>query len=336
VLIKKYKGLNMSPKQVMVNPKNGRVVKKAEDLITASYELSELSIKLMSVVIAMIRKDDQEFAHRYIVRIQDWKELSGLSGRSVYDNLLKSAKELQENPIHIQREKSWLVLNWLASAEYVEQSGEIELEISSKLRPYLLELQGRFLEYGIENILKLRGSYVMRLYEILKHEYNKIANYNNQKSVIYEIEVDEIRKRLALPDSYQYGHIKTRIFEQSVKQFQDKTDIKIEYKESEKRGKEIKKIEFTIRENTKGSNDFLKTEQNFIEYMRKNFVNKTIFKALDKHTDEKYDLSIDPKGRLYGTGGQVFNAQRSKEMWTTLYELAKTDKLMCLKIPDLF
>jgi len=283
----------MSPKLQMVNIKSGHVVKKAEDLLLARYDLSELSIKLMSVLIAMLRKDDAEFAHRYILRISDWKELTGLTGRSVYENLLRSAKELQDNPIMIKRPKGWLVLNWLASFEYIEESGEIELEISSKLKPYLIELQERFLQYGIENILPLRSSYVIRLYELLKHEYNKIINYNNQKAVIYEISISEISK--------------------------EKTDIQIEYKEI-KRGRAVNSIEFTIRSNNKGSNDYLKDLKSFISFYRKNKINETLY------DDGKICLSISEDGRLYDKyTAQEYDKDQALVVWKKLYEREKEE-----------
>jgi len=317
----------MSPKLQMVNLKSGHIVKKAEDLLLARYDLSELSIKLMSVLIAMLRKDDTEFAHRYILRIRDWKELTGLTGRSVYENLLKSAKELQNNPITIKRPKGWLVLNWLASFEYVEESGEIELEISSKLKPYLLELQERFIQYGIENILPLRSSYVIRLYELLKHEYNKVTNYNNQKAVIYEMSISEMRDMFAIPKSYRYNDIKKNILIKAQKQFKEKTDIQFDYKEI-KRGRAVNSIEFTIRDNNKGSNDYLSDLRSFISYMRKNKVNKDIVDTVDKYTKEKLLISIDPDGRLYNKyTTQPIDKNRAKEIWEGLYNLAKEEKI---------
>lgn len=326
----------MSPKLQMVNLKSGHIVKKAEDLLLARYDLTELSIKLMSVLIAMLRKDDTEFAHRYILRISDWKELSGLTGRSVYENLLKSAKELQDNPITIQRPRGWLVLNWLASFEYVEESGEIELEISSKLKPYLLELQERFLQYGIENILPLRSSYVIRLYELLKHEYNKITNYNNQKAVIYQISISEMRNKFVIPDSYRYNDIKKNIIIKAQKQFKAKTDIQIDYKEI-KKGRAVNSIEFTVRENNKGSNDYLKDERSFINYMRKNYVNQDVLTASDKNTNQVVEISVAENGKLYDKRSRNnIDPKRSKEMWTRLFELAKKDELLCLKQGTLF
>lgn len=321
----------------MINIKSGNIVKKAEDLVTARYELGELSIKLMSVLISMLRADDKEFADCYVLRVADWKELSGLSGRSVYENLERAAKELMSNPITIERPHGgFLVVNWLSEAEWVPGSGEMELRIAPKLKPYLLELKSRFLEYGIENILKLKSSYVIRLYELLKHEFRKVSNYNGQKKVLYEIKIGDLRDMFQIPDSYLYANIKAQILDKAQQQLKEKTDIQFTYKE-QKKGRAVESIELTIQENNKGSNDFLASEKAFIAHMRKNYVNADIYTAKDKNTSKTLLLSVDANGKLYNKlDMREIDKKRSAELWSALYLLAKHDKLFCLKQGTLF
>ncbi len=57
-----------------------------------------------------------------------------------------------------------LKLQWLASAEYFEGSGYVELEFSQKLKPFLLQLKDRFTKYQLEYALKLKKSYSIRIY----------------------------------------------------------------------------------------------------------------------------------------------------------------------------
>jgi len=322
----------MSPKQVLINVKNGNIVKKAEDLLTARYELPELSMKIMSTLIAMLRTDDTELAELYVLRVADWKELTGRTGRDVYKDIDKATTALMSNPIKILRPNDgFLKVNWLSEAEWVPGTGEMELRVSPKLKPYLLELRERFVEYGIENILPLKSSYVIRLYEILKHEFRKVSMYNGQDKVIYEMSVQELRDKFNIPNSYRYNDIKKHITDKAQKQFKEKTDIQFQYKEI-KRGRAVNKIEFVISSNTKGSNDYMRDEKSFIDYMRKNFVNRTIVETKDKYTKADIRLAISQDGKLYDKNSiDDFTASRAKEMWSTLYSLAKKDQL---KIKD--
>ncbi len=316
-------------KHVLIDFYNCKTIfKKAEDLLLARYELNELSIKLMCSVISMLRTDDTEFAECYVLRVADWKELSGLSGRSVYENLERATKELISNPITIERPHGgFLIVNWLSEAEWVPGNGEMELRIAPKLKPYLLELKSKFLEYDIANILRLKSTYVIRLYELLKHEYKKVAHYNGQEKVLFEISVQGLRDMFQIPDSYRYDAIKRNILDKAQAQFKEKTDIKIEYEEV-KRGRAVDRIEFIISANNKGSNDFLASEKAFISYMRKNYINKDIVETIDQHTEEKLLLSVDQEGKLYNkySNAKIDN-KRSQEIWSGLYKIAQKEEV---------
>lgn len=330
----------MSPKQVIVNPrKTTALVKKAEDLVYARYELPELSLKIMSSVIAMLRTDETEFAELYVLRVSDWKELSGRTGRSVYEDLKKAVVALMDTPIEIERPHGgFLILNWLSEAEWVPEAGEVEVRIAPKLKPYLLELRKKFLEYGLENILPLKSTYVIRLYELLKHEYNKISRFNGQKAVMYELNLEQLRERFKIPESYQYSsHIKKLIIDKAQKQFAEKTDITFTYTEK-KRGRAVERLEITIRENDRsGSGDHSKTRRAFVAWIRQNYVNREIIRTTDKTTGGEISLSVAPDGTLYDLyANHQINASRADEIWSSLYERHKNGSLKLTEQPSLF
>ena len=87
----------------------------------------------------------------------------------------------------------------------------------------------------------------------------------------------------------------------------------------------------TVRENNKGSNDFKKSKQAFIAYMREHYVNADIYTSRDKVTNKDLVLSIAPDGKLYNKKGGEFDPDRSYGMWNTLFEMAREDRLPCLK-----
>lgn len=83
----------------------------------------------------------------------------------------------------------------------------------------------------------------------------------------------------------------------------------------------------------------LESERNFIDYMRKNYVNRDILAIGGKNAGKIELLSVSPDGKLYNKyeGHKDYPASRSKYLWTRLYELAKEDKLPVLsqKVWDL-
>lgn len=327
----------MTKQQIIVKPKPTNTVRKAEALLRARYSLSELAIKLITTIIAMISKDDADFK-LYVIKVQDFKELMNSNnkiGGSAYKQLKDACDELLNRKIEFDdgSEVGFMLTRWIASAEYFAGTGEIELEISQKLRPLLLQLkEGNYLNYELKNILPLKSAYVIRLYEMLKHEYNKVLKYKpNTTAVVHEVVIEDLRKEWGIPDSYQYSSgIKLRIFDKAIEQFEQHTDIKITYKESRKIGKKVLAIEFTIRENNRLA-DFLRDERAFITYIRKNFVNQDIFKG------QGMILSVDKSGRIYDKSTlREYNHKDAKKAWGIWYEAAKEDKLLILKQGTLF
>ena len=327
----------MTKKQVIIRPRESNIVRKAEALLKARYSLSELAIKLITTVISMLNKDDKDF-QLYVIRVQDFKELTkskGKIGGSAYQQLKDACDELLNKKIEFDdgEEVGFMLTRWIASAEYFAGAGEIEIEISQKLKPLLLQLkEGNYLNYELKNILPLRSAYLIRLYELLKHEYNKVVKYKqNTTAVVHEIYIDELRKEFKIPDSYQYSsHIKKLIFDKAKEQFKQFTDIEITYEESRKKGKKVLAVEFTIRRND-GLADYLKDLRTFIAYMRKHFINQDVWKG------QGMILSIDKNGRIYNkkTLGE-YNKKDALKVWENWYELAKNNQLLCLKQGTLF
>jgi len=317
----------MAQQQIIIKPRPTNIVRKADKLIRARYSLSSLAIKVITSVIAMIDKNDADFK-LYVIKVQDFKELTNKNtklGGSAYQQMIDACNELMNKKIEFIDgvDIGFMLTRWIASAEYFAGAGEIEIEISQKLRPLLLQLkEGNYLNYELKNILALKSGYVIRLYELLKHEYNKITRYKGHTTAIYEINIDEFRNDFKIPDSYKYNDISRTIFDKATKQFKENTDIDITYKPSRKRGKKVLSVEFTIRENTH-IEPHLKDLRSFISYMRKHKINEDIYKG------QGMILSISSKGRIYDKkSNKEYNKNESQIVWEEWYKLAIKDLLL--------
>ena len=318
---------------VKIEENKNNIVKKDKDLVhNARYRLSELGIKIVAVLVSMIKASDDD-TKTYVLKLSDFKQLIGSSSKKTFDYVDVLTDELMSRPFSIGYKK----FNWLSYAEYHIGDDMVTVAIDQRLKPYLLGLQKNFLQYNIINILPLRSSYVIRLYELCKDHYTEGTRYKESlKSVTFDIKIDKLRELFEIPVSYQYSsHIKKRILDKAVKEFKEKTDSQITYKEI-KLGRRVDSLHITVKENDKGSNDYLKHKTAFIAYMRLNFINVDVLQAKDKITGKSMMISIAPDGKLYDKKGLEFDASRSNEMWGTLFRMAQDKTLICLQQGTLF
>jgi len=314
-------------------------VKKSEFIVKARYKLNPLAIKFISTIIGNLKKTD-EYNQEYIFKINEFKELTGQKTNRIYELLDEATEELLNNPLKIPLEDGgFLKANWVADAEYKKGSGIISFTISPKLRPYLIEAQQKYLKYNLENILPLKSSYSIRMYEILKDYYNIQARYGNKVEKI--IEVAKLREMLEIPKSYKYGNssgIKQRVLEKSKQELKEHTDIIFDYEEI-KTGRKVTHLKFTIQLNPKKLKEqeqevkeYLKSFKTFTDYLRKNWAGNLKFFYVGKDVTSGKELffGIDNKGLLYSTNGSEFinyNAIESKEKYIKFYKVFKNSQL---------
>lgn len=219
----------------LLDDKN-RVV-KANKIIEARYKLSLLEQKLVILMASLINLEDRDFKF-YRVNVNDIIKLLDVKDQygGVYDNIKRVCKQLASKPLSIENEGGgWLIVNWVASVEYLRREGVIEFEFSEKLRPYLLELKKAFTSYKLKYIISLNSSYSIRIYELLK-QYEKIGNRY--------FEVDELKQTLGVEKSYKlFADFKRYVLEVARKELPEKSDISFEYKEV-KRAQKVIGIEF--------------------------------------------------------------------------------------------
>lgn len=313
---------------VNLEDNKNNIIKKHNDLVNkARYSLSESGIKLVSMLIAMIRTDDETF-QEYHIKVNEFTKLKGSSSKNDYEMVHSIIKELLSCPVKIGN----LQANFIASGEYKEGEAVAVFEISQKMKPYLLQLQKDFLEYDIKDILSLRSSYVIRLYELIVQEWKQYKHYNqNAKSFTFELEIAEMRELFEIPNAYQYSHLKERVIDKAKEQFKIKTNITFDYKEY-KIGRAVKRLIITVRENNKGSNDPMSDLKSFIAWIRKDFRNVDLY-----HVPNKQCISVNADGKIYDKyQNELIDNKRSQEIWEKLYQLAKDDKLSALKQGKLF
>lgn len=207
------------------------------DIINARYNMSSWEQRIVKLLISMIDQKDENFKF-YRLSSRDIAEVFGVSHKDVYKDLRAAASRLTKRSLFIQvRPGREIELNWVASAEYIEDDGVVELEISAKLRPYLLQLKERFTKYEFGNLLNLKRQYSFRLFDLIKqYQYRKCCRFS----------VEEIRGLLDIgPEKYKlYKDFKKYALQPAVDEIIGNTDIIFDVTEKRK-WKTVVEIEFS-------------------------------------------------------------------------------------------
>jgi plasmid replication initiation protein len=298
-------------------------VTKSEALLKARYHLRELALKLISIVYSNVKRSD-EIGKEYEVKVIDIANLMNKNYGEMYNLLKNAVDELLSSPVRIEdkEKKEWVAFNWISDAKY--QDGVISFTISKRLRPFILDLQEKFLKYKLENILSLRGTYVIRLYEILKDKFNEKSRYSKKTEFI--LSVKELREMLEIPRSYQYSsHIKKLILEKAKKQFEKFTDITFDYEEI-KTGRKVNVIKFIIKENFKNNKQQeIKDKGKELNASEKIETFNSFRKEILSKVDDNKIIVLDDrtykiKNDYLFLNDKLLNREEALEHWKLLYE----------------
>lgn len=260
--------------------KENNIVSKSNTLIEANSRLNLVEQKMLLCLASNIEPNDRDFK-TYTFPIRQFHDLLGLSGSTKYTELSKITKELLSKVIEIRAGEELIQVSWLSSAIYNRNKGTIDMRFDPLLKPFLLELSSKFTSYRLANVVKLKSTYAIRIYELLK-QYEDLKERT--------ISLENLRYYLDAMDVYpNYANFKQRVLKPSQKELEQKTDISFEFEEI-KIGRKVQKIRFIIRSQKKKDNDLVRFEKKLDQFQHPNTFEQKI-----KRFEERCKEKVFPK-----------------------------------------
>lgn len=271
--------INMSINQDL-QIKENNIVSKSNTLIEANSRLNLVEQKMLLCLASNIEPNDRDFK-TYTFPIKQFHDLLGLSGSIKYTELSKITKELLSKVIEIRAGEELIQVSWLSSAIYNRNKGTIDMRFDPLLKPFLLELSSKFTSYRLANVVKLKSTYAIRIYELLK-QYEDLKERT--------ISLENLRYYLDAMDVYpNYANFKQRVLNPSQKELNQKTDISFEFEEI-KLGRKVQKIRFTIRSQKRKDPDLVHFEKKLDQFQQPNTFEQKI-----KRFEERCKEKVFPK-----------------------------------------
>ncbi|PEJ24286.1 initiator RepB protein [Bacillus pseudomycoides] len=268
--------------------KESNIVSKSNTLIEANSRLNLVEQKLLLCLASNIEPNDRDFK-TYTFPIRKFHNLLGLSGSTKYTELSKITKELLSKVIEIRIGEELIQVSWLSSAIYNRNKGTIDMRFDPLLKPFLLELSSKFTSYRLANIVKLKSTYAIRIYELLKQ-------YENLKE--RTISLENLRYYLDAMGIYpNYANFKQRVLKPTQKELNQKTDISFDFEEI-KSGRKVQKIRFIIRGQKKNDSDLVRFEKKLDQFQQPNTFEQKI-KRFEERCKEKIYPKVLEKWKTY-------------------------------------
>lgn len=222
-----------------------KIVKQNELIQTVTkrkYELTALEQKVLGYILSLI-KPAQNIAsqpiYTYEFSIRDFCKICGInydSGTN-YENVKKALKRLADNSFWLDGEDDDLYFQWITTPRIKKKTGKVTVKISDDVMPYLYNLQEKFTAYELYQILALKSSHSIALYELLK-------SYAFKKNIILAIE--DIKRCLSIEGKYkEYKAFRRKIIEPAIAEINEFTDLDISWTPI-REGRFYMAIEFTI------------------------------------------------------------------------------------------
>lgn len=287
--------------------KNRNIVKQDYKLVNAKYKLNTSEIKFIMTALTQINMNDEEFS-TYEIKVSELEEK--LQAEQNETRLKQFAKQLMSKPLEVPTDTGWIVFNWFSKIQYVRGQAKFIVRIDGDLKPYLLDLKKRFVQYNLKYILPLTSNYSIRIYQLLK-EYEKA----NKRTFT----VDELMDVLQVPTSYKlYSKFKQAVLQVAEKELLEHCDIFFEYEEI-KEGKRVNEILFRIKKNhwlneEKESNQGI-LENTELDEELKQYIGKTIYQ-------NGYDwkiISIAKSKNIYS----IFCQEMHDKSYTKTFEVSE-------------
>lgn len=222
-----------------------RIIVKSNRLVESKYSLTLREAKCILALISMINAYDEDLKE-YEISMDLLKELIGPKKMdeeekkwgdrfAVFRNIFV---ELKSKPLSIQYEGGVILTNWINDVDIQKYTGLIRYSFSPNLKPYLLKLKDNFTVYRLNEVMDLKSSYSLRLFELLV-QYEKIGRR--------KFNLTDLRKMLGIEDSeYEmYGHFKSRVILPAQRELATRTQLSFDFEEI-KQARKVVGIEFII------------------------------------------------------------------------------------------
>lgn len=225
-----------------------RLVFKDNALIMSSYAVTVYEQRLLIACIEKAQRHKKPLLSSPIeitLTVQEYAEMFKVPMKTAYKALSESSEKLYERSIRIDDAGVKRNVRWLQE-QAVYDSGKVKLVFSNVISRHISEFVNGTTAYRVEQATQLRSQHAIRFFEIL----HMVIDSKTQQGE-WLVSLDRLKELLELDDKYpRWIDLKKRVIDESLRQINKNTSLKVDYDVAEKEGKQIKALRFSVFESS--------------------------------------------------------------------------------------
>ena len=226
---------------------NYYVVKSNELIQKARYSMTVQQQKLILFAISKIKKNDLP-DQEYELSIDEICSVCGLeldAGGTYYKRIKDDLLKLTTRIWVKFPDRSEGTVSWLSDAYIMPLSGTVTVKFHERMTPFLFELQNRYTQYQLSEVLVFKGKYSIRLYELLRSFLTQDELRDGREKEV-SFTVSELKELLSAENYELWNDFNRFVLKKAVDEINQCSDlIRISY-DTYKRGKQVSKVNFII------------------------------------------------------------------------------------------
>lgn len=235
-----------------------KLIKKSNDLIEARYRFDIWETRVFTSILSEIEQHDEDF-RVYRVYLRDIIKEFNINNGDAYDLLRQATHSLMNKKLYVNyeqdgavREKIYHIIRKADVMKSILDESKrkvneyVDISIDPEMKPLLLELKSRFTTYDLQNVVKFKSSYTLRIYEHLK-QYEKIGKRT--------MDIEYLKRIFELSSEYPlFANFYQKVIEPAYRDINEFTDLTITSIEKIKAGKKVESLQFVFHSKSKEHN----------------------------------------------------------------------------------
>lgn len=223
-------------------------MKKDTNLVVYDNYLNQLSFKeftdydlsFFMVICERMRdlgEELQTFDYDMLMDLLEWDKTKSID--VFHKDLQRMCERLRHVGATIEIDPdNFTAFNLFSTFEGHKKTRTLDVQVNPRFKHILNKLSGNFTEFELAEYIRLDGKYAKLLYQHLK-QYRRTG--------WWQVSVDDIRRELAIPDTYQNKHIMDKAIKPSIeliKKCKGFGELEVEVIQSPRRGRKVEGYKF--------------------------------------------------------------------------------------------